>query len=253
MPYAKVLSYSGLEVGVYNTESYSAFDVFDTFNPNLYLGNISNIPKSLVKVLKEQPHLKFAFIQDGKIDERFWELDKEGVHPYFILGQSPELEKFKVYSNYTTSDFLTYYNGKVSPILATDVVVAEEIIDVDLFCLPDEYVFRIFSPNLIYHMNYCGNINEQNIKNVYASAKVSLCSAHNRLNCIIAGGYPMDINSSEEEVIQAVKRDNTKEKAELLKDALTKTSFHITSDILKYFDEQALSEKVMAAFGEYVK
>ena len=241
LKYAKTLAYAGFTVGLYDSKSYSAFDVFDTFRPDMYIGNTSNVPTSLFKAIKEKPHMKLGFFLQGIKDNNFIEMQKEGIEPEFILDLQDE----------PVADILLYYKGEVKPEFQCDVVVAERFINIDLPNIPTCYTLRIFSPNLVYHINYCGNIQEDNVKHLYASSKVSLCYPENMLNCIVAGGYPLPIDSSEEDIVKAIESVNNKE--DLLKHALQRTTFHICSEIMQKFGLVNESEKIMETFKGLVK
>jgi len=192
--YGKPLTYCGIPAGFYDHLRYTAFDIFDIFNPTVFIGNTANITSSLIKVLKQNPHIRVGFFDFGKRSENFEKLVQETISPEFIFTNDNELSnRFKTVPIKPVADPFLYYKGKFVDQYKCHLAVVENIVNVQL---PDlEGVrFMIFSNNVINHINYCGAIPEIERKDVYASAYISLCSPDNMLNCILAGGNPIPID-----------------------------------------------------------
>ena len=58
MSWAKVFSAMGHRVQMWQTGEKPAFDVFDEFEPDLFMGQTYNLDKALFKCIKSRPHMK---------------------------------------------------------------------------------------------------------------------------------------------------------------------------------------------------
>lgn len=252
--YAKVFAHAGFTVGLYFPNN-SAFDTFDSFQPDVFIGDIGNISNSLVKIIKEKPALRFGFFHLNNISPNFVVLKQEGIYPQFILSNliADEFEGIKTYANDDVADLVTFYKGVPKPEFKADAVVVEQFLNIDLPLIPPEFVFRIFSSNLVHHINYCGNVQEGNIKHIYASSEVVLCSPENALNCIVAGGYPISLNSTEDDIVAAIEKDHTTEKIELFNRALQRNIFNVCADMMNYFGLEQESKQIIASLGDLLK
>ena len=56
--WAKALSYAGHEVMLWDIRSQPAFDVFDEFDPNFFIGQTYNLDRATFKCIAERPQLK---------------------------------------------------------------------------------------------------------------------------------------------------------------------------------------------------
>ena len=56
--WAKAFSYSGHEVVLWDTKAQTAFDIFDEFEPDLFIGQTYNVTRSVFKCIAERPNLK---------------------------------------------------------------------------------------------------------------------------------------------------------------------------------------------------
>ena len=56
--WAKVFANSGHQVKMWEINQESAFDIFDDFEPDLFMGQTYNLNNALFKCIKERPHMK---------------------------------------------------------------------------------------------------------------------------------------------------------------------------------------------------
>jgi len=60
MAWSNAFQACGFKVGFWDIKNSSAFDVFDKFEPDLFMGQSYNLDASTIKCIKERPHLKVA-------------------------------------------------------------------------------------------------------------------------------------------------------------------------------------------------
>ena len=58
MAWATAIADSDFQVSMWDCKNVPAFDVFDTFEPDIFLGQAYNLDASLLKCIYERPHLK---------------------------------------------------------------------------------------------------------------------------------------------------------------------------------------------------
>lgn len=98
----------GIECAMYDVNSSKAFDIFDMFEPDIYVGQLYNISGATIKCIKERPHLKVALRSgewnDAAVDTRLNILtitEKE----ISILEQLNQIKKPDfIYSHYLQHD-----------------------------------------------------------------------------------------------------------------------------------------------------
>jgi len=50
----------GVSVALWDCNSVPAFDAFDSFEPDIFLGQLYNLTPAVIKCIKERPHLKIG-------------------------------------------------------------------------------------------------------------------------------------------------------------------------------------------------
>ena len=211
--WANAFRNSGFEVGFWDIHSSSAYDVFDKFEPDLFLGQSYNLNEAIIKCIKERPHLKVGLRagdwgdQTPDIDrsrfniltcgteERMLldELQRETGQIKFVHIHYPE-NAVKVTHNHFNSigvrpismmmcaDTFEYSGSKFDEKLACDIGFVggywpykAQVIDPYLRPLLHplgQYKTKIFG-NQPWPVNqYCGLIDDKDVKNLFVSAKI---------------------------------------------------------------------------------
>jgi hypothetical protein len=60
MAWSNAMQACGIKVGFWNINNSPAFDVFDKFEPDIFMGQAYNLDSATIKCIKERPHLKVA-------------------------------------------------------------------------------------------------------------------------------------------------------------------------------------------------
>jgi spore maturation protein CgeB len=60
MAWANAFNACGFQTAIWDCKNVSAFDVFDTFNPDIFIGQAYNLDEAIIKCIYERPHLKVA-------------------------------------------------------------------------------------------------------------------------------------------------------------------------------------------------
>jgi|TARA_Y100001947_G_scaffold155412_1_gene161394 hypothetical protein len=86
MAWANALQSSGIQTALWNCKTVPAFDVFDSFEPDIFLGQSYNLTPDVIKCIYERPHLKIG-LRTGD-----WGDHQESVDhtKYNILYSSPQ-------------------------------------------------------------------------------------------------------------------------------------------------------------------
>ena len=58
MAWANAFAMCSCKVYIWDINKVTAFDAFDAFEPDIFMGQTYNISKGLIKCIKERPHLK---------------------------------------------------------------------------------------------------------------------------------------------------------------------------------------------------
>ena len=82
----------GVSVALWDINSVSAFDVFDGFEPDIFLGQLYNLTPSIVKCIKERPHLKVG-LRAGDWGDHEKEVDKSIYN--ILYATKEEIETLK--------------------------------------------------------------------------------------------------------------------------------------------------------------
>lgn len=212
MAWATAFVESDFQVSMWDCKNVPAFDVFDTFEPDIFLGQAYNLDTSLLKCIYERPHLKVG-LRAGDWGDHEPIVDKS---KYNILYCSPKekdiLKKLKdetgkpdfVHIHYNSeaikvthnhfesigitpislmmcADTTAYSNPQYDPMLDCDIGFVGGywpykglVIDQYLPPLldPPNYKVKIFG-NQVWPVNqYCGLIDDNDVKNLFASAKI---------------------------------------------------------------------------------
>lgn len=232
LKYGKVFAYCNIKTAVYDISRQNSFYTFDVFNPTHFIGNINNVPKSLIKVLKEQPNIRVGFFHTDRIDENFYNLVNETIPPDFIFtNDADKFSNYKTVQLNQTGDAILYYKGQKIQSIESDVVIIENVFN----SKPPELLglkYRIFSNNLVQSINYCGTLEEASKKNFYASSRLSLCSEENMINCVLSGGNPIPIDSPIDDIYKYLKNPPSVNRKEIIEN---KTSFNTAIEILEQF------------------
>lgn len=152
MAWANAFMSSGYQVAYWESKNRPAFDVFDDFEPDIFLGQSYNLDEATIKCIYERPHLKVA-LRAGDWGDHAAIVDKEKYNILFCSPKEREmLKKLKdetgqpefVHIHYTPeaiqwthnyfetigirsvslmmcADVLSYSGGKFDPALECDI------------------------------------------------------------------------------------------------------------------------------------
>lgn len=235
MAWANAFTHAGYECVVYNCRELKAFDVFDRFKPDIFIGQLYNIDEATIKCLQERPSIKYALrageYRKEKIDDDLLQttdghleilnkLVKKVGNPEFIythylqedIEQTHHLFKDKYGINLVgipMSGDVTVYNRAVfKDYLKCDVGFVGGywpykgyVIDSYLTPLLEKFNLnvKIFGNQLWPHVNqYCGILDDQDVKNLFVSASIcpNLSEPH-------AHKYGMDLNERTFKILTA--------------------------------------------------
>lgn len=203
----------GFTVGMWDCKNISAFDVFDEFEPDIFLGQSYNLNESLIKCIYERPHLKVG-LRSGDWGDHEESVDKtlynilycsnteknilkrlkdETGKPDFVHIHYTQDSVEKTHNHFRTigiepkslmmcADTISYSNPKFDSNLKCDIGFIGGywpykglVIDKYLFPLLQnisEYNVKIFG-NQPWPINqYCGFIEDNKVKDLFASAKI---------------------------------------------------------------------------------
>lgn len=82
----------GVTVALWDINSVSAFDAFDGFEPDIFLGQLYNLTPAVVKCIKERPHLKVG-LRAGDWGDHEKEVDKSIYN--ILYATKDEIEALK--------------------------------------------------------------------------------------------------------------------------------------------------------------
>ena len=231
MAWANAFQNSGIETAFWNHHEVPAFDVFDGFEPDVFLGQSYNLTPEILKCIYERPHLKVGLRAGdwggftNSIDfsryniltctprerEVLKKLKDETGQPEFVhIHYTPEAIQhthnyfeqklgIRAVSLMMCADTAAYSNAQFDPSLECDIGFVGgfwpykgQVIEPYLFPLLHpigKYRVKIFG-NQPWKVNqYCGNIEDDQVKNLFASAKIcpNLSEPH-------AQRYGFDVN-----------------------------------------------------------
>lgn len=230
MAWANAFSSMGFHVHVWDINKTNPFDMFDLFQPDIFLGQSYNLNDALIKCIEERPHLKVGLRagdwgdQTKEIDtSRFniltatikelqllGDLKKRTGKPDFVHIHYPEWAVKKTHNFYKNigikavslmmcADVLEYSGAKFDPSLECDLGFVGgywpykgQVIDKYLMPLlhpVGKYRAKIFGNQPWPANQYCGLINDEQVKDLFVSAKIcpNLSEPH-------AQEYGIDVN-----------------------------------------------------------
>lgn len=324
--WANALEYSGIPNLLYDCKTTSAFDLLDCYNPSIFIGQLYNIDKATLKIIQESPQMKVAlraghYSSDPKLmnNPRVLTVTQEELSvlkemmdttgkPDFIychyLQEDIEMTHDLFVKEFNIpvvgipmcADLHTYYNGKIDDRLICDIAFVGgywpykgQIIDEYLTPLLKDYKYnvKIFGNQPWPHINqYCGNIQEQYVKDLFCSASCcpNLSEPHSHefgidvneraFKVLAAGGICIMDN------VRAAKKifgnnvffaENPNDFKNLINDCVNDpymskhrligknfvlenhSNFHRVITILKNFNESSLVKKVKDAYNHYIQ
>ena len=200
----------GITAGFWDCNNVTAFDAFDAFEPDIFLGQSYNLTPSLIKCIHERPHLKVGLRAGDWGSHQYGEEDRV---LYCSRQEIDTVEKLKeqtgqpnfVHIHYTEEAIeKTHNNFKnigIEPIslmmCADSVDYGNAIVEEDLKCdigfvggfwpykgqVITPYLFPLLHPvgrykakifgNQPWAVNqFCGLISDERVKNLFVSAKI---------------------------------------------------------------------------------
>ncbi len=203
------LQTSGIEATIYNCKMNRAFDVFDSYEPDVFIGQLYNMDSATVKCIKERPHLRLALragefsktpnenphiLQSGDYEisvlkdlldncgkpdfifTHYMQKDIENTHECFSeLG-------VKLVGIPMSADINSYLYSNYDNDLACDIGFVGgywpykgKIIDKYLTPILSDYTFKvkIFGNQVWPHVNqYCGILSDEKVKDLFLSSKI---------------------------------------------------------------------------------
>ena len=207
MSWANGLIALGHQVAFWEMSQNNAFDVFHDFEPDAFLGQSYNLTPSIIKCIKNRPHLKVGLrvgdfknenphiLSIGARERRdLFELqDSTGQVKFVHIHYTPEgvAETHSEYEQYglrpvslmMCADLQSYYHYKYDPTLDCDIGFVgglwdykARVIKPYLFTLLNkrkQYKAKIFGNQPWYGVSqYFGVIEDHEVKNLFASARV---------------------------------------------------------------------------------
>ena len=212
MAWATALTKADFQVSMWDCKSVPAFDVFDSFEPDIFLGQSYNLDTSLLKCIYERPHIKVGLRvgdwgdHEDMVDKTKYnilycsqkekdvlkKLKEETGKPDFVHIHYDE-NAVKITHNHFESigikpislmmcaDTTAYSNAQYDPKLECDIGFVGGywpykglVIDQYLTPLldPPNYKVKIFG-NQVWPVNqYCGLLSDNDVKNLFVSARI---------------------------------------------------------------------------------
>tara|TARA_Y100001938_G_scaffold147600_1_gene229150 strand:- start:226 stop:1266 length:1041 start_codon:yes stop_codon:yes gene_type:complete len=316
----------GIQATLWDCKSVSAFDAFDSFEPDLFLGQSYNLTPDLVKCIYERPHLKVG-LRSGDWGDQEQEVDKSKYNILYCSKAEKELLKklkeetgqpdfvhihyddqairrthnhfetigIKAVSIMMCADTSVYSNAEFKEELNCDIGFVGgywpykgQVINKYLFPLLDplgKYKAKIFG-NQPWPVNqYCGLIDDDQVKNLFLSAKIcpNLSEPHAQkfgidvneriFKTLCSGGFCISDYAKSYEmfgdgVVLAKTPEDFKDKIDYyLKNKSERleiskrgqkyvrenhTGFHRISKILKSFGHEDLAKKIIEQYKETI-
>lgn len=210
--WARALEASGHQVYLWQINGISPFDIFDDFEPDIFLGQTYNITKSLIQVIEERPNLlcwmkagDFGYLVDNypkgyeiltaseqekkNVEELFKKTGKpQFIGCHYLQHRLEETHGYwknlgpQLFSMPLASDIFDYTNGQECEEFKCDMMFigGEWKYKKKSF---DEFLYPLFNPKYNYKIkifgnsvwgtsNYCGQINNNMVKHALKSATV---------------------------------------------------------------------------------
>ena len=203
----------GIQAALWDCKNSSAFDAFDSFEPDLFLGQSYNLTSDVIKCIYERPHLKVG-LRSGDWGDQENEVDKSKYNILFCSEQEKQILKrlkeetgqpefvhihydqdsvnrthnhfesigIKTASIMMCADTSIYTGAEFRPELKCDIGFVGgywpykgQVINKYLFPLLDpigKYKVKIFGNQPWPANQYCGLIDDDQLKNLFVSAKI---------------------------------------------------------------------------------
>jgi hypothetical protein len=210
---ANAFNYVGHEVYLWNTWENCAFDVFNSFEPHIFIGNVHTLKVDIHKCIERRPHLKvimkgpdfgplseivakeypILYMNDEYLSSLKLLKEKTGK-PDYVFVHYPEKYLKETHGYYDTldikymsllnaADIIEYSNGKFDDRLACDIGYIGGWWNYKANNL-DPYITSLcsdFSRNIKIFGNspwpcpqYCGFLPTEKVKDLFVSAKINL-------------------------------------------------------------------------------
>ena len=210
--WARALEACGHDVYLWDIHNIPTYDMFDQFEPDIFMGQTYNLNKSVYACIKERPHLKVVMrgsdwgdmqkeidkekypILTVRDDEKklLEQLKKETQKPDFVHNHYHENWISKTHNKWEdigiravslihAADVFEYHGGEVLDHLKSDVSFVGGYWPYKAICL-DKYMLRLCHPVGKFNVKiwgsgwpvvqYMGKIDGSQVKNVFRSATV---------------------------------------------------------------------------------
>lgn len=212
--FSKALAVSGHETILWNTWQKPVYDAFDEANPDLFFGQGYNLTPAFVKCIEERPDMSLVLrVSDwskfnDELDKTVYPVltaskkeiqfmkhiqtlpNKLVVHTHHCKEYLEQTHRrwiengFNLYAFENFGDIFEYTNGKYVEEYKCDLVYLSgywsyKAKTIDKYILPlcnpnKNYNIRIFGNSPTPSSKYCGQLNENNVKDICKSAKINL-------------------------------------------------------------------------------
>jgi len=204
---ARAFEKSGHQVYIWEINQKPATDVFDEFEPDIFIGQTYNLTPIIINLIAERPHLKVEMKASdwGTYAEEFpvlrvTETEKANVAKLRELTGKPDYlhihyhqdyvplthegwinEGYTVYSQLSAADIFAYYGGTNVPELASELCFVggywgykSKVLDKWLLplCNSGKYRVKIFGNSPWPIPQYCGHLRNDLVKHAFASARI---------------------------------------------------------------------------------
>lgn len=209
---ARTFNACGHQVQLWDINHVPATDMFDTFNPDIFLGQTYNTTRSLCTIIRERPHMKvimkagdwgpltdtidsskYGVLKANENEKRLiLDLyDETGKPDYLDIYYHPDyIEQTHGYwikrgvpvnSHMLAADIFEYTNGQFRPEFQSDITFVggywggkSQVFNKYLLPLCNEfkYKIKIFGNSHWPFPQYCGYVQNELVKDVLASATI---------------------------------------------------------------------------------
>lgn len=238
--WANAFNASGIQCQIYDCKRAPAFAVFDSFEPDIFIGQLYNLDRATLKCIQARPHLKVALRAGEWRDER---TSFMSGNPHILEVTNDEISVLRtlrettgkpdlIYTHYLqpdielsharfkndfdiklvgvpmSADIHTYGSPQFRPELECDIAFVggywpykAQVFDIFLLPLLSDFNYnvKIFGNQVWPYTNqYCGMIEDNMVKDLFASAKIcpNLSEPH-------AQQYGIDMNERAFKVLAA--------------------------------------------------
>ena len=221
--YAKPAVYAGFSAAEHNSDKMSTFDIFDSFNPDVYIADGNLLNSAVYKNIEQRPALRVVVIGSEE-SSKYKEFTDRFSNLYTWKQEKPYADLFE----YNKAEFVPQYASHFLSIENTPIDGATNL------TFDNNIVYRIFSTNVINSIYYCGFVPDNMKRHFYRSSKISLTTLENSYNVVIAGGNPIIAPITKEMLLNELDIDRTKSLSSLREEILEdSTNFNMQCDILK--------------------